>query len=297
MSTIATPMPAITEPGVYEGIPDEIYHADPWKGGSMTSTMARKILSTPADLRHYLDAPRTERPEWDVGHAVHSAALGVGMAVEVLAFDSWRTKDAQNARAEAHLAGRVPMLARDYAEVQAMVDAIRGHPVAGPLFASDGRPELSIFATDPDTEIVMRARPDWTIEREGSRTILVDLKTSRSTSPASFVREVQAHRYDVQQEWYRHTHALANGASDLPAFVFVVVSKMPPYHVFVAELGENDFGDDFTVTGRTSMERALRLYAECTTSGQWPGHSPIVHQLGPTGWFARDIEGTDDDNS
>jgi hypothetical protein len=41
----------ITKPGIYPGVPDEVYHADPVEGGSLSSTGARKILDCPAKFK------------------------------------------------------------------------------------------------------------------------------------------------------------------------------------------------------------------------------------------------------
>ncbi|MGW9447058.1 hypothetical protein, partial [Bacillus mobilis] len=36
---------AITRPGVYDGIPEAVYHRDPVPGGSLSSSGARKLLA------------------------------------------------------------------------------------------------------------------------------------------------------------------------------------------------------------------------------------------------------------
>jgi len=274
----------ITSPGLYPDIPEPTYHADPVPAGSFSSTMAKQILKSPAHLRHYLDSPRVEKAAFDFGHAVHAEVLGVGLEVEVMAFDSWRTKAAQTARDEARAAGLVPLLEHEYEPVRRAVEAVRAHPIAGPLFAGAGLAEQSAFAVDPDTGLWLRARFDWTTP--GS--ILVDLKTANDGAPQAFRRVVGDLGYDVQDAFYRHAYELATGERPR-GFIFVTVEKAAPHLVDVHELDA-----DWQALGRQKMRRAIDTYKRCLDTGEWPGRPARVNTLSAPLWLIDQEEEADD---
>lgn len=264
------------KPGLYAGVPELDYHADK---DSISSTMAREILKSPAHLRYMLDNPPERKKVWDIGHAVHAGVLGVGLDVTVLDYPDWRTKAAREERDEITNSGGVAFLQHEYEPVQAMIDAIRNHEVAGPLFSS-GQPEVSMWAEHQETGLLMRGRVDWI--KQGKRPILVDLKTTRSANPKDFHRSVWDYGYHLQQEWYKHIYQDATG--DEPAFVFVLVESAAPHLVSVIELADNEYGESFPQIGKERMEVALRTYLACLTTNEWPGYAPKVHRIAPTGW-------------
>ena len=73
----------IVDPGVYT-LPADEYHADPVKGGSLSSSGARKILECPARFRWERDHPPVPTDAFNFGHAAHKLVLGAGPDVEVV---------------------------------------------------------------------------------------------------------------------------------------------------------------------------------------------------------------------
>ncbi|KPC75497.1 hypothetical protein ADL26_07545, partial [Thermoactinomyces vulgaris] len=126
----------VTEPGVYPGLDEDVYHADPVPSGSLSSTGARAILppGTPAKFA-YERRRKTHKRVWDLGSAAHAIVLGTGPEIVIIDADSYRTKDAQEQRDAAWADGQVPLLESEWEDVQAMVIAVRHHEQAGPLFA------------------------------------------------------------------------------------------------------------------------------------------------------------------
>lgn len=272
-------MNSITTPGVYDGIPDADYHADPVPGGSLSSTGARALLRSPA---HYAwqQEHRAERAVFDVGHAVHAVVLGVGMGIERLEFDSFRSAAARDARDAARNDGKVPILEADWAPIAAMCDAVLAHPVARGLLEQPGKAEQSVFAADPDTGVWLRGRVDFLPDDLADRpTVLVDLKTAVTADPGAFGRSAAEYGYDIQSQWYQHVLRLARGDTDTE-FVFIVVEKQPPHPVCVIELDA-----EFAAIGRVRMRRAIDLFRACRDAGEWPGYEPITHLVGPPVWL------------
>lgn len=263
--------------GVYADIPDHVYHSDK---NSLSSSGARKLLppSCPAIFRWEQDHPPAPKDEYDMGHAVHTMILGVGAPIARIDVESWTTKAAREQRDAARSDGKVPLKAADYDAAAAMAASVRRHPVAAALFRN-GVAEHSIYWRDPETDVMLRARPDWMPHTTpGGRLILVDYKTTTSANPTKFAKSAADYGYHQQAEWYRDG-AAASGLSEDPAFVFVVQEKSPPYLVSVVELD-----NDALMLGRRLNRRAIDIYAECSAANHWPTWGDDVHLVSLPAW-------------
>lgn len=280
---------AITTPGVYD-LPAHTYHADPVPGGSLSASAARKLLppSCPARFRYWVDFGQEPKAEFDFGHAAHAEALGVGEPIHVIDADDFRTKAARAERDAAYADGRTPILAHEYERVQAMATALREHPVAGSLFHPDrGRPEQSVFWTDPRTGIWRRAMLDWLphpVDRQ--RFIVSDYKTCTSADPEAISRAMHSYGYCQQADWYLDAVAAAGlTARDEAAFLFVFQEKQPPYLVTVAQPDP-----EALLWGSRLNAKAIDVYAHCAATGHWPGYADDVISVGLPIWATRQHE-------
>jgi hypothetical protein len=281
----------ITEPGVYDGIPDADYHRDCVAGGSLSSTGARRLLppGCPAQFRWDTDNPPPPKPHFDIGHAAHKLVLGTGPEVVVVDAPDWRTKVAKEARDEAHARGAVPLLVAEWQRVQAMADALRRHDIASTLFdPARGRPEVTLVWRDDKTGTMCRARFDWLPDRGPWRLIIPDYKTAHAVDLDALQRAVASYGYHQQSAWYR-AGAMALGLGDEDtAFVFVCQQKHPPYLVTVVEL------DHVAMRlGAARNRQALDIHAHWTRAGRWPDHTDgEIAQLSLPAWVERE-EGAD----
>lgn len=250
----------ITEPGIYDGIPDHDYHADPVPGGSLSSSGARKLLATcPARYDYDRRHPPAPSKTFDIGHAAHKMILGTGPHLEVVPGDRWDTKATKAKVAEIRAAGGVPLKQAEYDAVQAMVDAVHRHPLANALLSA-GQAEQSLIWVDERTGVWRRARVDRL------RTdALVDLKTCESADEEHIQRAIHRYGYHSQGDWYQ-AGAAALGLGDLP-FIFVFIEKAPPHLIHVVQLDA-----DTLAAGRRINDRAVDLFADCTRTGEWPGY-------------------------
>lgn len=266
---------AITGPGVYDGIPEATYHRDPVKGGSLSSSGARKLLapSCPAIFKYEQDHKPPHKKEFDFGHAAHELVLGVGSGIEVIEAADWKKKDAQEAKKAAYANDKVPLLPKEMDVVKAMANAIREHPIAGALFRpGTGKPEQSLFWKDPATSVICRARFDWLpTQVKGKRLVIGDYKTAHSLTDRDLQKAIHEHGYHQQDDFYRAgARALGIGDKDT-SFVFIFQMKKPPYLIRVVEL-------DWVARriGRERNEKALKTYAHCMETGHWPGFSDTI---------------------
>jgi hypothetical protein len=273
----------VTEPGIYD-MPEAEYHAHP----ALSSTGARKLLppSCPAKFAVWRAEPPAPSAAMELGTAAHKIRLGIGPEIHVVNADDWRTKAAQVERDQARAGGSVPLLTADYERVCAMNDALRAHPLASAALnpARGGKPEQSIFAVDSDTGVQLRARLDWMPDPgSGSRPIIYDYKTAVSAEPGQFARHASDLGYHIQAAMYTGVYQLVTGTK--AAFGFIVQEKTPPYLVSVCFPDE-----DMQAAGHRACQAAARIYAHCTTTGEWPGYPIDVTYISLPPWARREYE-------
>jgi hypothetical protein len=168
----------VDRPGVYDM--DEVtYFSDPVPVGSLSASGAKLLLppSCPALFRHAADNPPKAKREFDIGHAAHKYVLGVGTELVSVEANDWRTTKAKEAAKAARAEGKIPLLAREVAQVKAMAAALRRNPYAAALLNPErGKPEQSIFWFDETFGIWRRARLDWLPDVGRGRFIVPDYK-------------------------------------------------------------------------------------------------------------------------
>lgn len=271
MSAAIAPTYEVTHPGLVHDMPADVYHADPVPGGSLSSTFARLLTShVPAKAV----ALRSKEPTqaMRLGTLAHRIVLGEehpdAYAVDGLTVieGDGRTKAVKEARAEAIDAGLTVVNAAEYearAELHAkltdMLAVARSHPEIAPLIEGDH--EVSAFWQDDATGVWLRARFDILTDREAA-----DYKTAADASRRGFQKAIARYGYHQQAEFYgRALKAL--GISDDPRFRFIVQETSTPYLVNVHECDEMSLE-----VARALNDRAIRVYAECTAAGEWPGY-------------------------
>lgn len=267
------------EPGIYPDIPDTEYHAA--KDILSSSGARRLITSTPRKFYEEMTTVRPYNPAFEIGHAAHTLMLTVGDPFEVVDADSWRTKDAKAARDAALQAGNTPLLAKEYAQVRAMADAILDHPVTGELFTrNDTTSEQSLYWKDEQTGVACRARPDLAVN---DWSLIVDYKTTVSADPREFAKSIAKYGYHQQQAWYCEAVETLTGIR--PEFVFVCQEKTPPYEVSLIQLD----ADAVRIGGRLN-EDARSIFAACMDSGVWPSYPTSVQVVGLPAWALRQAD-------
>lgn len=250
MTTETTTLPRL---GLHDDIDESLYHGDP---NSLSSSSAKRILyDGPAEYQRSL-LQSEHNDAFDFGSVVHALVLGVG-EYEVLDFPNWLTAASRTMRDIVRARGVAPIIPRDMAKAEAMRDAVLEHPVAGPLLA-DGKPEVSIWATDPATGVLMRGRIDWL-----RIPVFVDVKTSSGrVDPESFAATVMRYHYGFQAAYYKKLLAL-NGVQADP--LWIPATKRPPYETEVLRPA-----DDLIEFSMGEVDRALELYAHCQEADEWP---------------------------
>ncbi len=293
-----TPRPAIpaehliTAPGVYDQVPAEVYHRDPVQGGSLSNSGAKLLVQPagPARFRHWLDHPEDKETTaaMDLGSVVHQIVLGdFEDRVVVINADEWRSNAVKDEVAAVVASGRIPIKPKVAVQAHAMAASVLRNPLAAALLEpGSGASEQTMVWQDAQTGVWCRSRVDWLRDkRRGQPLVLVDFKTSATlAAPDEFGRTSVNLGYFVQDAFYS-AGAVALGLDDDPDFAFVVQETKPPYLTNVLQMPA-----EARLIGRTYYREALRVYAECTASGVWPGYDNTdgAALVQMPGWWMRD---------
>lgn len=262
--------------GLHDDIPETAYHAD---RRSLSSTGAKTLLyQGPRAFKWAQDHP-THKDAYDFGSVVHAIILGVG-DVAIVDAASWAGKAAKEERQHARSAGKTPILAKDYTAALRLADAVAESPLAASLLV-DGRPEVSMWAIDDATGVLMRGRIDYLRPTDYS-----DVKTTAGAAdPNEFAWAARKYHYAFQAAWYQRILHL-NGIPNLPPR-WIAVSKTAPHEVYVHEPSPAMLD-----AAHIDVDNALRVYDECADSGEWPGlaDDQQIHTLTDTPWADDNIE-------
>lgn len=266
----------MNEPGIYANIPMQEYQRS--HGISQSSLMLLRDKS-PAHLKWAMEHPTDPTPAMLAGSAIHDAVLLPDMFHKYwvpLPDLNIRTKEGKEAflqYQEKHPYATILKQA-EYNRVLAVRDAIHNHKYAKQLLVGDA--EQSAWWTDEDTGVLCKGRFDLIGKRTGT---LVDLKSTRDASPASFTRSIYNFGYYIQAAHY------VNGAMtlgvDVEHYAIIAVEKEPPYGVAIYRIR-----DDAIIAGQDELKPLLEQYAECKETGEWPCYPMEVQDISlpPYAW-------------
>lgn len=258
------------KPGIYDMTADE-YHRDPAPEPSLSSSIAG-VLCNSSPLHAFARHPRlTERPvkdesdEMSIGTAAHALLLQGEWIAEVLEYDDWRKKEAREARDTARASGKIPILAKHWAEIEAMVKAANEQlaEFKEDIFETPGKPEQTLVWQEPNG-VWCRARLDWLASSHRS---ISDYKTTGATAnPDVISRTMFSNCWDIQGAFYRRGLMTIDPHCD-PQFRFCVQETRKPHALSVLGLGP-----DSLMIGEKKVQFAIDKWGECLESGVWPGY-------------------------
>lgn len=256
--------------------------ADYHRSDGVSKSMLDRLHQSPAHLRHYLDHPEQgdSTPARIFGERAHLAVFEPHLhrdhyhITDLPRRGTVAWADAENVAADYQR----ELIKRDeYDEIQALTASVHAHPQAAALL-QQGHAEVSLFAEDYETGLLLRGRVDWWPPGNA----LVDLKTTTDASPGAFARHIADHRYHAQAAFYLDL-ATALGHAEKELFIIIAVEKAPPYAVAVYHL------DGATVeAGRRAYRRDLNRFCECQTFNRWPGYSNTLQTISLPAWAMKE---------
>jgi hypothetical protein len=217
------------------------------------------------------------------GTAVHQLLLRDDR-IDVLEFDSYRTKDAQAARELSRSQGRVPILRARFDEAREIAQHVNGQILASnvkPTPFTNGTAEHVIRWEENGAKC--RALLDW-VREDGS--FIDDLKTTNDASPAKFARHIFNMGYDIQAAFYcRAVMATEAVDSSRVQFRWVVVETKPPYPVSIFTLS-----DRAMASAQVKVDAAIQLWNECQQTGVWPAYPQDLIEVDLPGWVSDEAD-------
>jgi hypothetical protein len=274
----------IDKPGIYE-MPLTEYIADPCPEPSLSATIAN-VLITESPIHAYVQHPRLNKGridhgsnKMDIGTIVHGLVLeGDESRLVIVEADDWRTKVAKETRDAARLAGLVPVLAGDMGMIHEIVkaaqSAIAHSELAEAFTPQAGKPEQTLCWQEGD--IWLRSRPDWLTN---DHRLIIDLKTTAgSAEPMAWMKTMLGNGNDLQAVLGLRGIKTLDPKSRC-AFVFWVVEQNPPYASSFVGLSPQ-----FLEMSEHKLERALRLWSDCTMTNCWGGYPSQVCWVEPPSW-------------
>jgi exodeoxyribonuclease VIII len=265
-------------------IPPQEYHASE----GISSHDLRMMNHSPAYYKHAKSQPQKPKSHYAIGTLLHTAVL------EPDKFESSYTiapdcEKRSNADKEiwriseelASLENKVLVKSGDLEEINRIRDSVFSHKSAAAAIQCGGSFEPSLYAKDPDTGILLRARPDLV----SNGNAIIDLKTTTfgGASKHSFARSIAKFRYDCQAAFYLDMIALCEDPKDV--FVWIAVEKEPPYAVAVYYLDEKSIQ-----AGRTQYRADLAIYKESVESGNWGGYSQEMEEISLPDYRLREFQ-------
>lgn len=253
--------------GIYTA--DQLSNADYHSGTGISCTGLKKIAVSPA---HFKRGEFKQTAAMFMGSATHSAILEPeSFAKQFVTMPDGKDRRSKEYKDLAAEFGADNVLsAGDASQIKMMQKAVRANPVANKwLYQEQGRNELSVYAKDPETGVLVRCRFDRLLDRGFSP----DLKTTTDASPRGFSNAIAKYGYAFQAAFYMDVYYWATGQR-LEGFGFVAVESKAPHNVMCYRLD-----DESIEIGRSQYRQALKTYAECLESGVWNGYEGFAEEM------------------
>jgi len=140
---------------------------------------------------------------------------------------------------------------------------------------SGGVSQVVAIWEDEETGLLCKSRMDYL---NTDINLITDLKTTQSSKPESFSRDIDKYKYHMQSAFYTDGMIKATGETDW-AFAFFAVEKVEPYVASAFQLG------DLSIEiGREMYRKAITKYAECLKTNEWPEYCSQVEMIDVPKW-------------
>lgn len=263
------------KPGIYTS--DQLSNEDYHRADGISKSGLDLILRSPA---HYRFAEKREASRaMEIGTALHCAILEPErFASEYMLLRNVTDRRASEYKEAVKVWGSERVLTGTEADkVVGMQESVRTNPHLAYLDAA-GRCELSVFATDPETGVLVKCRFDKMLDNG----IAVDLKKTQDIR--DFAKSVANYGYHMQAAFYADVWKWATG-EDLVGFIFAAVEESMPHASAPFTLDEEALD-----IGRMMYRKALNQYADCMAADEWPGIACEPQTIQLPSWYISQFE-------
>lgn len=296
-------MSKISAPGVYD-ISIEAYHNTECCIAPSISGSGLVKLSPPEGVPAKFWWESTMNPHREpadtvalrIGKCAHTLflegidAVQAGFVIDNLPRTGEGSKKAMEAfKADAKAMGKVIIRAEGnetqlgWDDIQAMIKAIDRYPLVRAAF-SDGKAERTIVWKDEETGVWCRCRPDWL---PNDVTHIPQYKTALSAAQWAFSNAISGYGYHIKAA-HEMAGIRAVGLGEPKTYTHYVQEKDKPYLMAIHTLPRETL-EYAEVQRRT----ALRTFADCLSTGKWPGYPEHAQETGLPVHALRRLENAD----
>ncbi len=287
-------------PGIYTDLSNEDYHADKAVGSSGIKEFIELPALYCANYLAPLEGARIESRAQRIGSYSHVSLLepelfaskykvapefavtyagkkNEGRAIMNKTHTAWK-----EFAAEAEAEGKEPLLYGDFIVSARMTEVIKRHPLATSILQG-GKSEMSFFIKDPETGIMLKARPDK-LNKLGDRVILVDYKTTglplgtkkQSDHAFGLKRHIQAAHHKTVTE-------IATGTK-IDEVIYVTQQQQYPHLIRCFRMSPASIQ-----RGMEERRMALDGMADCIAKNEWPDYPHEIEDLIEPKWMDSDF--------
>ena len=268
--------------GVISGTPKKPdYHSQEGAKTPRLTYSIAKILLNKSPLhawhRHPLLGNTSMKPTkaMDIGSIGHDLLLGGGDPIDVLDYDSFRTKLAQEEKAQSYASGHIPVLRKDYEKIEFIVGKVNEQLlIYCPEFFTSHENEFPVI-WKAENGVECQSKYDWISSKTG---LMIDLKFTTDSSPDKCVKKIIDMGYDVQEAFY--TEAFNKTYPDMAGrtnWKFIFIETEEPHAISIIETDST-----FKELGRMKMNYALDAWKACLESNIWLGYGKTTVEA--PGW-------------
>lgn len=126
----------------------------------------------------------------------------------------------------------------------------------------NGLPEVAIIARCPITNLLLKVKFDWLTFDDNA----ADVKTTLSTKPEKFLRQIRDLHYNIQQSFYTYVASLVGISIQVFSFVAVEYINADICQPYV-------LGKRTIASSNLQLMGALNEFVKCKKTGHWYGWS------------------------
>jgi exodeoxyribonuclease VIII len=245
-------------PGIYDDVSIRDYHTS----DGLSNSSITKILDCPKRFKcAYYEEESTDSMK--LGTAVHT------MTLEPHLFEDRFFVLDEGVRKTSSLIKSIKEESPDkeiinhttYECAKAMSFSLLSHPLAKQFSDSHGNVENSIFWQHKDSDIILKSRPDFFNDH-----CIIDIKTTRDASPASFSKSIFNFGYHKQAALAVDGLATFIEKAHETVVLLVVESKFP---YVTAAYG---LSNECIEQGRREYQIGVEKFKECKEKDEWPSY-------------------------
>ena len=239
----------------------------------------------PAYYLHRKTTPLKQTPAMAKGTAIHCAVLEPEQfpaRYAVLDIDR-RTKAGKEQAQIEEEAGRTILKPAEYDEIKAISASVWANETAAKLLTGATTEAALTWELDG---IKRKGRID-AYQADGSKPVLIDLKSTMDPQPWAFQRQTAKMHYHAQMAWYAEGLDAVLGKG-YPDVYIIAVGNSAPYECVV-------YGVPVSVlsAGETLYEKWLEMLKQCERTNNWPGLYEDLQILQLPAWAENEQEEVD----